>query len=48
MLTGDREMEFELTSVHFIYLGFIAAILAFMLLRLDTTFISLAGVFSFH
>ncbi|AGN35579.1 hypothetical protein OIO07_18345 [Bacillus paralicheniformis] len=38
-------MEIELTSVHFIYLGFIAAILAFMLLRLDTTFISLAGVF---
>ncbi|MPQ25332.1 hypothetical protein [Bacillus paralicheniformis] len=38
-------MEIELTAVHFIYLGFIAAILAFMLLRLDTTFISLAGVF---
>ncbi|MCY9287642.1 hypothetical protein MOF05_04380 [Bacillus haynesii] len=38
-------MEIELTSVHFLYLGFIAAILAFMLLRLDTTFISLAGVF---
>ncbi|MCY7913407.1 hypothetical protein [Bacillus haynesii] len=38
-------MEIELTSVHILYLGFIAAILAFMLLRLDTTFISLAGVF---
>ncbi|MCY8756741.1 hypothetical protein [Bacillus haynesii] len=38
-------MEIELTSVHFLYLGFIAAILAFMLLRLDTTFISLAGIF---
>lgn len=38
-------MEIELTSVHFLYLGFIAAILAFMLLRLDTTFISLVGIF---
>lgn len=45
MLTGGSGMEIELTSVHFLYLGFIAAILAFMLLRLDTTFISLAGVF---
>lgn len=44
MLTGGSGMEIELTSVHFLYLGFIAAILAFMLLRLDTTFISLAGV----
>lgn len=41
-------MEIELTSVHFLYLGFIAAILAFMLLRLDTTFISLVGIFSSH
>ncbi|MED1738342.1 hypothetical protein P4U97_02180 [Bacillus swezeyi] len=38
-------MDFELTSVHFLYLGFIVAILMFMLFRLDTTFISLAGVF---
>lgn len=45
MLTGGSGMEIELTSVHILYLGFIAAILAFMLLRLDTTFISLAGVF---
>ncbi|MFO6494778.1 hypothetical protein ACINLD_00895 [Bacillus sp. z60-11] len=38
-------MDLELTSVHFLYLAFIAAILVFMLLRLDTTCISLAGVF---
>ncbi|MCY8405450.1 hypothetical protein [Bacillus sonorensis] len=38
-------MGFELTSIHFVYVGFIAAILVFMLFRLDTTFISLAGIF---
>lgn len=32
-------------SVHLLYVAFIAAIIVFMLLRKDTTFISLAGIF---
>ncbi|MCP6682330.1 hypothetical protein [Bacillus nakamurai] len=38
-------MEIGAFSVHLLYVAFIAAIIVFMLLRKDTTFISLAGIF---
>ena len=37
-------MEIQLSALHWVYLGFIVAIIGFMLMRRDTTLISIAGI----
>lgn len=37
-------MEIQLSALHWVYLGFIIAIIGFMLMRRDTTLICIAGI----
>ncbi|AWB47094.1 hypothetical protein DCC85_21575 [Paenibacillus sp. CAA11] len=39
-------MEIELTAIHYVYLAFIGLILAFLIMRRDTTVICVAGIFT--
>ncbi|MCA0754158.1 hypothetical protein KP806_03805 [Paenibacillus sp. N4] len=38
-------MEVQLSALHWVYLGFVIAIIGFMLMRRDTTLICIAGIF---
>lgn len=42
---GVRIMGVELTALHWIYVLFIILIIGFMVMRRDTTFVSIAGIF---